>query len=240
MKTLALSTAMLALLSGASLAQTTAPQSSDPTTSTGAEQAPLTGRDAAPMDDAMPERDTGNMGGEPAINAPEGNTPGMESDTGDTPMADEAAPMTDGATTPEGGTARSTPPAGTADPMTEGTDPMAGGAAMDNSGSMDGTMTPPEGYEPVMMEQLNADMLMDATIYDANESSVGDISAVTPEQGMPEQVIVDVGGFLGIGAKPVSLNLSELTFYSQTEGDEVRGYTMMTEEELKELPEYTE
>jgi len=193
MKTLALSTAVVALLSGTAFAQTTtapsttpetaapttpmAPESSNPTTGTGQGQAPMTGNEASP---SAPEGvNTGDVGGEPAVDS----------------MSD-----------------------------TEGTTAT--------------TMTPPEGFEPVMMEQLNAEMLMDATIYDVEDSSVGDISAVMPETGMPETVIVDVGGFLGIGQKPVSLTLSELTFYKETDGEEVRGFTTMTNDQLTDLPEY--
>lgn len=206
MKTLAFSTAVVALLSGAAFAQTTtapsttpdtaapaapmtpdtsapatpmAPESSNPTTGTGQQQPPMTGNEASP---SAPEGlNTGNVGGEPAINS----------------MSD---------TESEGTTAT--------------------------------TMTPPEGFEPVMMEALNADMLMDATIYDVEDSSVGEVSAVMPETGMPETVIVDVGGFLGIGQKPVSLTLSELTFYKETDGEEVRGFTTMTNDQLTDLPEY--
>jgi len=185
MKTLALSTAVVALLSGAAFAQTTtpaAPESSNPTTATGQQPAPLTGNEASP---SAPEGlNTGNVGGEPAVNS-----------------------QTDG-------------------------------AEMATPDAMGDAMTPPEGFEPVMMEQLNADMLMDATIYDSEDTSVGEISAVMPETGMPETVIVDVGGFLGIGQKPVSLTLSELTFYKETDGEEVRGFTTMTNDQLTDLPEY--
>lgn len=200
MKTLALSTAVLALVSGAALAQT-APESSNPTTGTGAEQAPMAGRDASPT---APSQGTGDMGGEPAINSQtDGTTP-------DATMPEAGMPDT-GTAAPDTGSA-----------MTESTAPM----------------TPPEGYEPVMTEQVTSEMLMDVTVYDSEESSVGDISAVMPETGMPEQVIVDVGGFLGIGAKPVALNVSELTVFKQTDGEEVRAYTMMTEDEIEALPEH--
>ncbi|MDB6452402.1 PRC-barrel domain-containing protein [Falsirhodobacter sp. 20TX0035] len=221
MKTLALSTAILALVSGASLAQT-APESSSPTTGTGAPQAPMTGNDASPSADPV---NTGNTGGDPAMNSTQ--TPSTPSDAPSTSEpTGTPAPMTG----TESGTAAPTTGA-----TTGATAPM--GAETGTSADMAG-MTPPEGFSPVMAEEVTGEMLNDVTVYDSEESSVGTVASVMPETGTPQQVIVDVGGFLGIGAKPVALNVSELMFFKQNDGEEVRAYTSMTEEQIKDLPEH--
>lgn len=220
MKTLALSTAIVTLTTGLAFAQTApAPDASNPTTGTGQQQAPLTGQEAAPV---APQRDTGNEGGAPAVDAQSAPETSATPDTTTTPDAQPGTAQPDGET----------------DDARTGEAPESGMRADDNETADVSPATPPEGYEAVMMETLNADMLVDASVYDSDENSVGSISEVMPEQGMPEQVIVDVGGFLGIGAKPVALNVSELQFFKQTDGEEVRGYTTMTEDQLKDLPEY--
>ncbi|WP_435164350.1 hypothetical protein [Falsirhodobacter sp. 1013] len=217
MKTLALSTAILALVSGASFAQT-APDSSNPTTGSGAQQAPMTGNEASPAADPV---NTGNTGGEPAMNSTQ--TPSVPGESAP-PNAQNA-------------------PSNTATPPATTTEPPAGSNAAPNDpaagDSLPGAaMTPPEGFTPVKTEEVTADMLGDITVYDSEESSVGKIASVMPETGTPTQVIVDVGGFLGIGAKPVSLNISELMVYKKNDGDEVRAYTTMTEDQIKDLPEH--
>lgn len=208
MNKLALSTAVLALVSGAAFAQTSAPTTgtgTEPTTGTGMEPAPLTGNDASP--DAAP-RDTGNEGGAPAIET----TPGAT-----TPA--ETAPATD-----------AMPPSTSTMPGDTAATPM---------------MTPPEGYASVEASSLTGEVLNGATVYGRDEDeateddNIGSISSVVPEEGAPQQVIVDVGGFLGIGAKSVALTVSELSFFQEVDGETVRAYTTMTEDELKALPEYT-
>ena len=51
------------------------------------------------------------------------------------------------------------------------------------------------------------------------------------------QVIIDVGGFLGIGAKPVAVAASDLDFMRDEDGD-VHAVTTWTKEQLKEMPEH--
>ena len=46
--------------------------------------------------------------------------------------------------------------------------------------------------------------LMDAVVYGADDEKIGTVSHVHG-MGAATQVIVDVGGFLGMGAKPVAM-----------------------------------
>ena len=84
--------------------------------------------------------------------------------------------------------------------------------------------------------ELNEETLLDAVVYGANDEKIRTVSHVHGV-GSATQVIVDVGGFLGIGAKPVSLAISQLTFMRDEDG-EVHAATTWTKEQVKALPEH--
>ncbi|TIW84560.1 MAG: PRC-barrel domain containing protein, partial [Mesorhizobium sp.] len=51
------------------------------------------------------------------------------------------------------------------------------------------------------------------------------------------QVVIDVGGFLGIGAKPVAVLANELDFMRDEDGD-IHAVTSWTKDQLKQMPEH--
>lgn len=59
--------------------------------------------------------------------------------------------------------------------------------------------------------ELTPDVLQGATIYGPNDEKIGTVSHIHGD-GPTSRVVVDVGGFLGIGAKPVAVPISELEF----------------------------
>ena len=75
-----------------------------------------------------------------------------------------------------------------------------------------------------------------ATIYGADDHKVGSVSHVHGS-GVDSQVIIDVGGFLGIGAKPVAVPASQLDFMRDGDG-EVHAVTSWTKDQLKAMPEH--
>jgi len=75
-----------------------------------------------------------------------------------------------------------------------------------------------------------------ATIYDAEDHKVGTVSHVHGS-GPASQVVIDVGGFLGIGAKPVAVSASDLDFMRDEKGD-VHAVTNWTKDQLKDMPEH--
>lgn len=123
-------------------------------------------------------------------------------------------------------------------------------AAMDTSKKMDQanteaapkTMREPmvrDGYVAATPEQMTTEMLTGATVYDANDVSVGDVSQLNIDSnGKITEAIVDVGGFLGLGEKPVALKLSELDILHEDGGDDLRVYVGMTKEQMEALPTY--
>ena len=68
------------------------------------------------------------------------------------------------------------------------------------------------------------------------EHPVGKVSHLQGT-GAAAKVIVDVGGFLGIGAKPVALDVAELEFRRDDTGT-VYGRTSLSKDELEQLPEH--
>lgn len=117
---------------------------------------------------------------------------------------------------------------------TDGTAPVATAPTMGS----DGTVTLPEGYTNVARETLTAETLTGADVRDMNDQSIAEVSdlALTAD-GQVTDVILDVGGFLGIGARSVAIPMDRLTV-AQTEGGAVRIWVNMTKDELKALPEY--
>ncbi|QDY71282.1 PRC-barrel domain-containing protein [Qingshengfaniella alkalisoli] len=114
----------------------------------------------------------------------------------------------------------------------ETTDPFEGN---DTAGSPD---YQPEGFVFVEAGSYTAEQLTGAAVFDLNEDRIGEVNDVLVDGDAITNVIIDVGGFLGIGEKPVSLDVSEVDVMQATEGGEVRAYVSQTKEMLKELPRY--
>lgn len=101
-------------------------------------------------------------------------------------------------------------------------------------------MIPAEGYEAVSIEDLTVNELRGADVYDEAHEIIADVGEVlTTNEDQIERVIIDIGGFLGIGAKSVAFEADALEFYKGP-FDDLRVYIPMTEDELKELPRFTE
>ncbi|WP_173934110.1 PRC-barrel domain-containing protein [Chelativorans sp. Marseille-P2723] len=89
-------------------------------------------------------------------------------------------------------------------------------------------------------DQISAEELAGTTVYGANEEEIGSVGDVilTPE-GDIDAIIVDVGGFLGIGAKEVAIATDNLIFHTDEDGD-LYLFTEFTQDELEAAPEYNE
>ena len=84
--------------------------------------------------------------------------------------------------------------------------------------------------------ELTPSVLEGATIYGADDHKVGTVSHVHGS-GISSEIVVDVGGFLGIGAKPVAVPVNQLAFMRDEDGD-VHAVTGWTKDELKDMPEH--
>ena len=113
---------------------------------------------------------------------------------------------------------------------------MADGAAAPVGGA---PMIERDGYMAADLEALTTEDLTGARIYGINDEDIGEVGELLlSEDGMITDVIVDIGGFLGIGEKSVSIGMDQLTILRQDGGDDVRVYVDSTQEALEALPEY--
>ena len=146
--------------------------------------------------------------------------------TGETmadPAATDTAVVADPAAT-DADTAAVTDPAVTTDPAATGTarEPIAR-----------------DGYMAAEVEYLTAEKLTGAKVYDANDEVIGEVGTlVLSDAGQVTQAIIDVGGFLGMGEKPVALNLTDIDILRNEAGDDVRVYLAKTKEELEAMPSF--
>ena len=81
--------------------------------------------------------------------------------------------------------------------------------------------------------ELTPAILEGATIYGANDEKVGSVS----HMHAPDKIVIDVGGFLGIGAKQVAVPMADLDFMRDEDGD-VHAVTTWSKDRLKAMPEH--
>lgn len=106
----------------------------------------------------------------------------------------------------------------------------------------DGATTARDGMTVVSNANLSADKLIGARVYGAKDSDLGEIGDVlvsADANAKVEAYIIDVGGFLGIGEKPVALDATQLTIMKDEDGD-MYIYTPFTQEQLENHPGYSE
>ncbi|MCB1313064.1 MAG: PRC-barrel domain-containing protein [Sedimentitalea sp.] len=95
-----------------------------------------------------------------------------------------------------------------------------------------------DGYLPAEPVDLTAERLTGAPAYDAHDEWIGEVSEIILADGQVSSVVVDVGGFLGIGEKPVELPMTDIDILRDEDGADIRVYISLTEEQMKALPEY--
>ena len=99
-----------------------------------------------------------------------------------------------------------------------------------------------EGYADANMEEmqgLTAEELEGTYVYGTNDETVGEVGAlVLDDAGKVTAVVINVGGFLGLGEKPVAVTWDELQVLKEADGDDFRIYIDSNKEALEALPEY--
>jgi PRC-barrel domain len=88
------------------------------------------------------------------------------------------------------------------------------------------------------LASADPEALLGTRVYDANGDWIGEISAVLPESDAGDRsVVIDVGGFLGVGEKPVQIPFDNLSA-ARTDGGAIDYVVVaMTNNELEALPE---
>ncbi len=95
-----------------------------------------------------------------------------------------------------------------------------------------------EGYTTVAIDQITAEKLDGARVYDANDEWIGEVGELILDGDQISQAVVDVGGFLGLGEKHVALKMSDLNIQQEADGEDIRVFVPQSKEQLEEMPEY--
>ncbi|MDA9865494.1 PRC-barrel domain-containing protein [bacterium] len=96
-----------------------------------------------------------------------------------------------------------------------------------------------DGYKSAMFADLNTEDLTGARVYGINDEDVGEISELLlTDDGKLDRAVIDVGGFLGLGERPVALSLDELTIMRSDETGDFRVYVDTTEDKLEAKAAY--
>jgi sporulation protein YlmC with PRC-barrel domain len=92
--------------------------------------------------------------------------------------------------------------------------------------------------QPVPSDQLSADNLIGTTVYGSDDNNIGEINdIVLNKDGKVDAVVIDVGGFLGMGEKPVAVGFDNLQFMTDKDGNKYL-YTNLTKEQLDQAIAY--
>lgn len=199
------------------------------TATDGATTAPATGdaATAAPEADAdtttAPASDDATATDTATAPAPDDTT---ATDTTTTPADDATA--TDGATAPTTGDATA------ADDTATTTAPATdGGTAMPDTGTADTAATDSgTAGDTAYTAPAPSDSAADTTATTAGDAATAPAATV----GEVTHVVLDIGGFLGIGEHRVAVPVSDLAFYRN--GDDTRVYLPWSREQLEAIPAY--
>jgi sporulation protein YlmC with PRC-barrel domain len=121
------------------------------------------------------------------------------------------------------------------------TDQTAEAPAVNSGSGTDATQTAAidkSTLTEVPSDKISADNLIGTTVYGADDANVGEIGDVvlSTDNGI-DAVVVDVGGFLGVGEKPVAIGMDSLKFMADKDGNQYL-YTNFTKDQLEAQAAY--
>lgn len=96
-----------------------------------------------------------------------------------------------------------------------------------------------EGYAQARIHDLTTADVESAQVYGRNDETIGSISSLkVGTDGKITDAVIDVGGFLGMGAHSVSIPFGQLSVLRETDGSDVRVHLDTTKEKLKAMPHH--
>ena len=96
-----------------------------------------------------------------------------------------------------------------------------------------------DGYETVPGDEIEANSLIHQRVYDADENWIGVArQLVQNASGTAIGIIVDFGGFLGMGESSVAIRLDSLTVLRNVQENKTRIYLSVSDKVLDTLPTY--
>lgn len=95
------------------------------------------------------------------------------------------------------------------------------------------------GYRRAEAHKVNAADMDGATVYGHGEEKIGSISELkVGPNGKIADAVIDVGGFLGIGAHSVLVPLSQMTVLKEIGGSDVTVHMDAAKEKLEAMPKH--
>ncbi|MGX0978237.1 sporulation protein YlmC with PRC-barrel domain [Roseovarius sp. MBR-51] len=132
-----------------------------------------------------------------------------------------------------------------ADATTNADAGMSSGAGVDADANAEATANAEAEDMPGLTDAernaLTAEDLTGVAIYGADDEHVGEISdIVLTDDGKVEHVIVDVGGFLGMGEKPVAVSFDDINLTRDQDGvtNALQATTSLSAEDLENMQEW--
>ncbi|MDG3042796.1 PRC-barrel domain-containing protein [Roseicyclus marinus] len=96
-----------------------------------------------------------------------------------------------------------------------------------------------DGYAQANNHDLTTADVKSAHVYGRDEETIGSISALkVGTDGKINHAVIDVGGFLGMGAHSVLIPFGDLTILRETDGSDLRVNLDTTKEKLKAMPHH--
>ena len=97
----------------------------------------------------------------------------------------------------------------------------------------------PEDFVIADMATMDPKQLLGVGVYSGDDERIGEVDRWTGETpgSRPEAAVVDVGGFLGLGAREIAIGMDDLVLMTDADGNDLRVYVEMTEREIEALPE---
>jgi hypothetical protein len=97
------------------------------------------------------------------------------------------------------------------------------------------------GYDRADAHSLTTADLENATVHGRDDETIGSVSELkVGTDGKITHAVIDVGGFLGIGAHSVLLPFSQLTVLRATDGSDLRVHLDATKDKLKAMPHHSD
>ena len=135
--------------------------------------------------------------------------------------------------------------AGTGSPQTTPATPKSASPASPASPAQTSTANTPSGTaKPAIVAEQRADQWLASSfkgtdVMGPENKKIGDVSDILFDQnGAIKAYVVDVGGFLGIGAKSVAIEPSSFQVVGGEKSDEKKLKLSMTADELKQAAEF--
>lgn len=96
-----------------------------------------------------------------------------------------------------------------------------------------------DGYEQAEIHKLTTAEVKNSTVYGRDDERIGSISSLKVDKhGEITDAVIEVGGFLGLGAHSVLMPFSAMTILRKADASDLRVNLETTKDKLKAMPHH--